>query len=140
MAGYAGAQYFLSRYDYLARISQEAEKLFRSKTTLDAVTLVIPWSFSVGGCCYYRVFLAAPASSHFSNRALPCLCRPVVRLLASLVFRWARVPRVYDSLHTRIADRRCVVQMDAANEPQVKRREGDGIQISGDYQARALKS
>ena len=30
--------------------------------------------------------------------------------------------------------------MDAANQPQLKRREGDAIQISGDYQARALKS
>src|SRR5438034_672030 len=47
MAGYAGAQYFLSKYDYLARVPQEADKLFRSKATLDAITLVIPWSFSV---------------------------------------------------------------------------------------------
>jgi len=30
--------------------------------------------------------------------------------------------------------------MDTANQPQLKRREGDAIQISGDYQARALKS
>jgi 2-polyprenyl-3-methyl-5-hydroxy-6-metoxy-1,4-benzoquinol methylase len=30
--------------------------------------------------------------------------------------------------------------VDAANQPQLKRREGDAIQISGDYQARALKS
>jgi 2-polyprenyl-3-methyl-5-hydroxy-6-metoxy-1,4-benzoquinol methylase len=30
--------------------------------------------------------------------------------------------------------------MDAPNQPQLKRREGDAIQIRGDYQARALKS
>jgi 2-polyprenyl-3-methyl-5-hydroxy-6-metoxy-1,4-benzoquinol methylase len=30
--------------------------------------------------------------------------------------------------------------MDAANQPELKRREGDAIQIRGDYQARALKS
>src|SRR6266487_2106633 len=74
MAGYAGTQYFLSRYDYLARVPQEADKLFRSKATLDAITLVIPWSFSVSDCCYYRIFIAPAASSHFHGRALPCLC------------------------------------------------------------------
>ena len=33
-----------------------------------------------------------------------------------------------------------IVQIHAENQPQLKRREGDAIQISGDYQARALKS
>src|SRR6266508_1353192 len=108
MAGYAGTQHFLSRHDHLARISQEADKLFRSTAPLDAVTLVIPWSFSVGGGCYYRVFLVAAASSHFSGRTLPFLCRPVLRLLAIFVFHWAGASRIYDSYYTRVADRRCV--------------------------------
>src|SRR6266545_4058668 len=106
MAGYAGAQHFLSRYDHLAWISQEADKLFRSKATLDAITLVIPWSFSVSGCCYYGVFLAAAASSHFSGGTFPFLCRPVLRLLTIFVFHWAGVTGLYHGHHTRVADRR----------------------------------
>src|SRR4029077_4511560 len=105
MAGYAGAQHFLSRYDHLARISQEADKLFRSKAPLDAVTLVIPRSFSVSDCCYYRVFLVAAASSHFSGRTLPFLCRSVLRLLAIFVFHWAGAAGLYHGHHTRVADR-----------------------------------
>src|SRR4029077_4839565 len=108
MAGYAGAQHFFSRYDHLARISQEADKFFRSKAPLDAVTLVIPWSFSVSDCCYYRVFLVAPASSHFSGRTLPFLRFPVLRLFVIFVFHWPGASRIYDSYYTRVADRRCV--------------------------------
>src|SRR5436190_19884357 len=108
MAGYAGAQYFLSRYDYLARVPQEADKLFRSKATLDAITLVIPWSFSVSDCCYYRVFLAAAASSHFSGRTLPFLCRPVLRLRPIFIFYRAGAAWFYHGHYTRVADRRCL--------------------------------
>src|SRR6476660_1915387 len=108
MAGYAGAQYFLSRYDHVARISQEADKLFRSKAPLDAVPLVVPGSFSVSDCCHHGVFLVAAASSHFSGRTLPFLCRPVLRLLAIFVFYWPSASRIYDSYYTRVADRWCV--------------------------------
>src|SRR6476469_10141990 len=108
MAGYAGAQYFLSRYDHLARISQEADKLFRSQATFNPVSLVIPRSVSFSDCCYHRVFVVAAASSHFSGRNLPFLRHPVLRLLAMFVFPWAGASWIYDSYHTGVADRRCV--------------------------------
>src|SRR4051794_31493916 len=108
MAGDAGAQHFLSRYDHLARVSQKADKLLRSKPTLDAVALVVFGSFSISGCCYHGVFLVAAAGSHFFGGTVPFLCHPVLRLLPIFIFHWAGASRVYDSYHTRVTDRRCV--------------------------------
>src|SRR5215208_3885606 len=108
MAGYAGAQHVFSRYDHVARVSQEADQLFRGKASPDTVTVVIPWVVSVSSCCYYSVFLVALASSYFFGRPFPFLCHPVLGLLTIFVLHRAGASRIYNGYHTRAADRRCV--------------------------------